>query len=333
VLRWSLHELPSSQHRAGLAGLALCINFLQRRTDRRGVCEVRSIDHEALEIAVNQLGMQELFDDVYAASEEETLVKVKWPKREPKRIDTIDVTDEKSGTTRTENRFVYDKVVPAGSLIADQDKGAVNGTKYWLKLWQGLVWSTLRGVPATRKPDIDRAKKLTVGDGAAAWCELAESPDTAIDLPSTYAIGAQAQSAENAPIRDRVRNRFLLHFWPFCVAIYVPTVLTRELKREFVGYALAMPDVAVLDTFVRDWQAVARGRGGEPDGYVPRDAVVAVAGEAGLDVVRRTEEIVALAQGKAETRFSLTAVDVFHVEKKAKTCDCTASIACCPCAG
>lgn len=29
-LSWNVHELPSSQHKAGLAGLALCVRFLER---------------------------------------------------------------------------------------------------------------------------------------------------------------------------------------------------------------------------------------------------------------------------------------------------------------
>src|SRR4051812_35548740 len=67
-LRWELYELPSSQHRAGLAGLALCVGFLKRKSDRKGVCEIVSIDPHGLTLSVDRLGMQSLFDDVYDAS-------------------------------------------------------------------------------------------------------------------------------------------------------------------------------------------------------------------------------------------------------------------------
>ena len=70
-LRWNLAELPSSQHKAGLAGLAICVGYLQRKPDRVGVCEVEALDPGGLTLKVDRAGMQSLFDDIYAASLEE----------------------------------------------------------------------------------------------------------------------------------------------------------------------------------------------------------------------------------------------------------------------
>jgi CRISPR-associated protein Cmx8 len=77
---------------------------------------------------------------------------------------------------------------------------------------------------------------------------------------------------------------------------------------------LGVPDIAILDEFIFAWDEVARRRGCEPSGYVPRDAVIDLAAEAGLDVVRRCNEAI-VKQGILSTRRWLTAVDVFHVEK------------------
>jgi CRISPR-associated protein Cmx8 len=107
----------------------------------------------------------------------------------------------------------------------------------------------------------------------------------------------------------------LLHFWPFVAPIYVPAVTGRDGEREFAGFALVIPDVADLEEFVRTWEQVARERGPEAAGYRPRDAVVDVAAEAGLDVARRAFLVVGRREGAALTRPWLTAVDVFHVEK------------------
>jgi CRISPR-associated protein Cmx8 len=315
-LHWNLHELPSSQHRAGLAGLAICVGFLRRNQDRRGICEIEGLDQHGLTLAVDRTGMQSLFDDIYDATVEETRSKSKWPGAEAKRIDEVDLKDEKTGRTRTEKRYVYDRVVPAGLVVRDWDGGAPGAPKLWLKLWQNVVWTTLRGVPATREPYNARAEARHTEDGGEAWEELAKTPNRSVALPSTYALGAQAKSAENVPFEDVARLRFLLHFWPFVVAIYVPAVLQRDGKRDFVGYALAMPDVAVLDDFVVAWEQVARARGCEPSGYVPRDAVIDLAAEAGLDVVRRSNELIAPKQGAVATRPWLSAVDIFHIEKE-----------------
>jgi CRISPR-associated protein Cmx8 len=315
-MRWELDELPSSQHRAGLAGLALCVAFLKRQSDRLGTCEIQDLDERGLTLVADRRGMQSLFDDVYDATVEETRSKSKWPGAEAKRVEEVEVKEDRSGKTKTEKRFVYDRVVPAGWLVRDWDAGASGAQKLWLKLWQELVWSTLRGVPATREPFNARAESRRIEDGSEAWDELSKSPNGTVELPSTYALGAQAKSAENVLFEDVTRFRFLLHFWPFVVATYVPAVLQRDGKREFVGYALAMPDIAILSDFVVVWEQVARGRGCEPLGYRPRDAVIDLAAEAGLDVVRRSNELVASRQGASATRAWLSAVDVFHVEKE-----------------
>jgi CRISPR-associated protein Cmx8 len=313
-LRWTLHELPSSQHRAGLAGLALSVNFLRRRPDRKGVCEIE-LDEQGLTLVVNREGMQSLFDDVYDATREETASRSKWAGADPKRIEEIEVKDEKAGKPRIEKRFIYDRVVPAGALVGDWDGAATGAPKLWLKLWQDMVWSTLRGVPATREPFNARADGRTIEDGAETWDELATKPDSTVELPSTYALGAQAKSAENVAFADVARLRFLLHFWPVVVAIYIPAVLQRDGQREFVGYALAIPDVASLSDFVAAWERVARGRSCEPAGYVPRDAVVDLAAEAGLDIIRRSKEVIGAKQGTSSTKYWLSGVDTFHIEK------------------
>jgi CRISPR-associated protein Cmx8 len=179
-----------------------------------------------------------------------------------------------------------------------------------------MVWTTLRGVPATREPFNARAEGRNCSDGTDAWDALARAPSKSVDLPSTYAIGAQAKSAENVAFKDVERLRFLLHFWPFVASIYVPATLTREGSRDFNGFVLVLPDVADLEAFVDDWPKVARERGGHASGYRPRDAVIDVAGEGGLDVFRRSLDVIATKQGSMRTKEWLTAVDVFHLERE-----------------
>lgn len=325
ALHWDLHELPSSQHRAGLAGLALCVDFLKRKPERKGTCEIAHIDERGLTLTVDREGMQSLFDDVYDASleEQERDKKLQKKKADGSKVDIEPkypptertVFDPKTNKERTRRVFIYDQVIPRGALVDEWDEGR-DGKKLWLKLWRDMVWTTLRGVPSTREPFEARAEGREIDDGRDTWTELATKPDSTVELPSTYALGAQAKSAENVAFADVARLRFLLHFWPVVAAIYVPAVLQRDGKREFVGYALAIPDVAVLIDFVGAWTRLARSRVCEPVGYVPRDAVVDLASEAGLDVVRRCNELVATMQGASATRPWLSGVDVFHVEKE-----------------
>ena len=312
---WTLHELPSSQHKTGLAGLALCVDFLKRNPDRKGVCEVESIDASGLTLAVSRVGMQSLFDEIYDASTEETFSKTKWADSEPKRVVELEVADRKTGKAKKEKRFVYEQVVPRGALIDDLETGT-DGKKPWLKLWREVLWKSLRGKPKTRGPYNARAEGRPVTDGAEAWDELTYGSNKSVALPSTYSIGAQAKSAEDVPFKNIAHCRFLLHFWPFVAAIYVPALLKRDGDRDFTGYALAIPEVSDLEAFVDGWPQVGRGRGGELSGYYPRDAVVDVAGEGGLDVFRRCLEVIATNQGSIRTTRWLAAVDVFHLERE-----------------
>lgn len=319
--RWNLAELPSAQHKAGLAGLAICVQYLDRKRDRKGVCEIVSLDTAGLTLRVDREGMQALFDDVYDASLDEQerdkpFVNKKTKEPEPaKRTFERTVTDKK-GVDKAKTIYVYDQVVPRGGVIDEWDAAPTGSKKLWLKLWRDLVWTTLRGVPATREPYELRAAKVSATDGAEAWEALEEKPLASVPLPSTYYLGAQATTAENVSFRDRVRMQVLLHFWPFAVPIYVPVTIKRDGARDYIGYAIVVPDVVDLVGFVTDWAKVARERGCEASGFVPRDAIVDIPAEAGLDLGRRAFQIIALREGVTATKPWLTAAEVFHVEKE-----------------
>jgi CRISPR-associated protein Cmx8 len=261
TLDYQLAELPSSQHRAGLAGLVCVIRWLERqpdfqeKTSNGTVCKLAHLDDLGASIELNQAGVEALFDEIYAASTEEQerpqLLKNKQKEIiSPLREEEREVTDKK-GKTKTKKVYIYPVVVPAGSFLADPtyDKSVEGKNGLWIKLWRDMVWSILRGVPATRKPFEARAEGSYGNDAASVWKQLTQPEDFTVKLPSTYFLGAQESNAENVPFKDRARFQFLLHFWLFAAQIYVPAVVDNEGKRNFAGYALAIPDVAKLEWF------------------------------------------------------------------------------------
>ena len=108
----------------------------------------------------------------------------------------------------------------------------------------------------------------------------------------------------------------MLHFWQFIAQIYVPAVINNEGKRDFVGYALAIPDVAELKPFCEDFPQMMRERGLELSGYRPRDCVVDLAVESALDLMRRLQERLAVKEGEKNTNDLILGVDVVHLEKQ-----------------
>jgi len=321
VLDWNLADLPSSQHRAGLAGLVLVMRWMARKKAIRGKCTLARIDSRGATLELDEEGLKSLFDEVYAASSEEVdraqpMKNTKTKKEIPYLRSVERSFTDKNGKEKTKTVYVYPQVVPAGSFLADLDAPASGGKGFWIKLWRDVVWGVLRGVPATRRPFEARAAKEDAGDAAVAWSELTRADNPALDLPSTYFVGAQATTAEAVSFTDRARQRFLLHFWPFATPIYVPQVVDNEGERNFVGFALAFPDVRDLDGFCLEYRRVLEERGHETNGYRPRDAVVDLAAEGALDLTRRLAERLVPLEGRKPTADLLLGIDVIHLERE-----------------
>lgn len=326
-LDYSLAELPSSQHRAGLAGLVCIMRWLERqpdfqeKTEDGTLCKLTELDDFGASIELNQSGIKTLFDEIYAASteEQERPQPLKNKQKEiipPLREVEREVTNKK-GETKTKKVYIYPVVVPAGSFLADPayDKSIEGKNGLWIKLWRDMVWSILRGVPATRKPFEARAEGDYRDDAASVWKQLTQPEDYTVDLPSTYFLGAQSSNAENVPFKDRARFQFLLHFWLFAAQIYVPSIVDNEGKRNFAGYALAVPDVAKLECFCDELPEMLSDRSTEKSGYRPRDALVDLAVASALDMMKRLRD--RLQQRTGEKLENLVfGIDVIHTEKQ-----------------
>jgi CRISPR-associated protein Cmx8 len=70
-LDYQLAELSSSQHRAGLAGLVLMVQWLKRQGAHPGICEVTRLDERGATLRINQDGLSALLtdDEVAAATD------------------------------------------------------------------------------------------------------------------------------------------------------------------------------------------------------------------------------------------------------------------------
>src|SRR6266446_6750238 len=121
-LDYNLAELPSSQHRAGLAGLVLMVQWLKRQGVYKGICDITQLDVHGATLRINQEGLAALFDEVYAASKEEQEraqpLKNKQkaiipPLREAIRTEI----DQRSGKDKTKTVYIYPAVIPKGAFL------------------------------------------------------------------------------------------------------------------------------------------------------------------------------------------------------------------------
>jgi CRISPR-associated protein Cmx8 len=320
-LSYRLAEMPSSQHRAGLAGLVLMVRWLDRHPEKKkGVVEIVILDGGGATLRIDESGVAALLDEAYAATAGE--VERRQPYKDPRtkqekppiRIEERSVTD-KRGKTKTEYVYVYPAVIPRGAFQAAWDPSCNDGVNgIWVKLWRDTVWSIFRGVPATRKPYEVRATNTRPSDAAAAWSELVANRTTA--LPSTYFLGAQARTAENVAFRDRSRDLFLLHFSPFVTAINIPSRVDNEGKTTPEGFALMVPDIADLREFVEVFPDTLRSRPAEHRGYRPRGAIIDVAAEGAVELLRLLRGRLEVREGGRPTADLVRGIDVFHSEKQ-----------------
>lgn len=313
-ITWDLARLPSSQHRAGLAGLLLFERWLRTVPGRAGVFEVTDVGPRRLTLRADQPGMRWAFDQLYAASREETESSSPWRDAVPVRIEErVDVSPK--GKPTTKKVYVYEVPVPKAGPVVAYDPTGDSPRPVWTKLWRDFVWTIMRGVPAQRLQYKDRAEGNPTSDGEEALKAISR-PDRSESLPSTYYLGAQQFTAERVDFRDTAGQKFLLHFWPLVASLYVPTSLDLHAgKSKDRGIVAVIPDVAALDDFVLALEATLLARSPELSRYRPRAAVIDLPAEAALDLSRRLRDRLAAREGHREVSDLVAAFDVFHMEK------------------
>jgi CRISPR-associated protein Cmx8 len=320
-LDYQLAELPSSQHRAGLAGLVLMVKWLERQGTNKGICELNRLDDVGATLRINELGLEALFDEIYAASLEER----EEPKlRTKKNSDVVkppirEVTREivKRGKVETKTFYVYPVYRPKGALLADLDPTAKGLDGEWIKLWRDMYFSILRGRDKQRLPFKARANNERTDDAAKTWDALRQPTGYAVKMPSTFFMGAQDTNAEDVPFKDKARDQFLLNFWPYVAQIYVPRIVNNKGEIRSNGFALAIPDVSDLAWFCEELPNVLRNRGVEVAGYRPRDCIVDLSIEGALDILSRLRERVAVIEGDRATGSLVLGIDIVHADKPA----------------
>jgi CRISPR-associated protein Cmx8 len=328
TVEYDLFDLPTAQHKAGLAGLILHIRDMEQRAKKgakiTSVPAIAELTPVSAKITFTQESVQALMDEVYAAEIVEVSVKTKWQGRAPKREDEIEEVDE-GGKAKKVKRFVYDVVQPAGHYLRSQFN---DDRSSWLKLWREMLWAIPRGIPKTRIPFEQRAEAKCCTEGIAAWADLVRVEQArkkngfyTAEVGSALWLGAQATNAELLPFKGRAEQNLLLHFWPLTTLIFVPQQITikyeddqLKVENEFVGYVLAIPEVADLETFLVDYPQLLGQLGRDVRGYRPAEAVIDLPAQGALAFL---EHLARLSSEKAadKVRYSIGSVDFLHLAK------------------
>lgn len=320
-ITYQLAELPSAQHRAGLAGLVLMLQYLKRQPgfeeqEKQGaIAQIHEADFNGFGVTLrfNLEGLQALLNLTYCAFEEERSTETKIKKFN--RIEEKEVTDAK-GKTKLVKRYFYTVNIPQGAFLVDWDKSSDDSNRgLWVKLWRDMLWTIIRGVPTTRNPYNQRVNGGNyTQDAQQIWGEL-QYPEKAIAQTGQYYLGAMATNSENVPTKDKAKYQFLLHFWVFVAQVYCPMVLDKDGRRERCGYALAIPDVADLRKFCVMFPDVLKNREIQPYGYLPREAIIDLPEEGALDLLLLLRDRIAKETGDQSIRRLILGIELIHAEK------------------
>ena len=256
LVPWSLPDLPTAQHKAGLAGLFVYVSKMAKFIQNAPFPVVESVSSLELSIRFTQASLRTLMDSVYAGEEHLVESRKKWSGRTP--VGEKTVTVEENDQQKQVKIFLYELVRPKAELIAYWMGG--DGDDSWVVLWREAVRRVLRAGGNTEKiyeftPKQESPTEKS-GDLKRLWSGLVAATgnrrETVQPVPTSMFIGAETKSAERVDFKGEVRHNLLLHFWPFVSPVFVPKTLQREKgqwKHKDSGFVLAVPEIGNMTEF------------------------------------------------------------------------------------
>lgn len=320
AIAYDLFDLPTAQHKAGLAGLVLQVTSMAtRKMPPEQIPTIEQLTSTSAVVRFTESSLQGLFDDLYDAAKVEVTVKTKWGDQKAKRVDELVQKDPDTQKPKKVKRFVYDVVQPCGRFLMQH---LPDGDGLWLKLWRDMLWNIPRSRPTTRRPFQQRADDEPCSEGAESWRELLafhkamdKGEIRTCEVASALLLGAQALNAESVPFRGRTDQTLALHFWPLSALVFVPQVVDNDGSSEFSGYTLAIPEVADLKEFCRVYPRMLSQLSTNARGFRPAAAVIDIPQQAGLNFLEDLARLAGRAAKKTEIGDVVSSIEYLHLVK------------------
>ena len=322
TLRYNLFDLPTAQHKAGLAGLLVMIESLKRR-GAGPLPEVSELGATEATITVTRQSLQVLLDDLFAAEVVEVLVKNKWQNKKPKEVKEIEVEEE--GKKKKEKRFLYDIIQPKGLFLKTFFPDSNDG---WIQLWRNMLWNILRAQPATRKIYEEMVDSQHSSISSKIFPALAKENQKKggnyfkESIAGSVFVGAQEKNAELVSFVGRPSHNFLLHFWHIVSFIFIPRTFTFKRAKDSSGkitwndqgFTLVIPEPSDLPWFKEDIIEAMQRLNTELAGKSnkPRQAMIDLSEEGGLEYLYHLAKYRTQQQGIDEC---ISCVEVYHVQR------------------
>ncbi len=322
TLNYNLYDLPTAQHKAGLAGLLFLIQTLIER-NVSPLPEIIEKTPISVTIIFSEPSLQTLFKEIYSAClVESTSKQVRRDKNkqviEPLRIEERLSADGK----KNEKIYVYQDVRPRGRFFADYFSGGEESP--WLKLWQDMIWGTLRAIPATRGIYEEQLENKTCTEASKIWAQLQKTTKPKNQsltnaVASSIYIGAQDVNAEQVPFQGLIAQNLLLHFWSLVSLVYVPqrfSIEDERIESKYAGFVLAIPEISHLEDFLEDFIPLIQNLTIEKWGYRPKDALITLPDEAGMEYLFQLTHAGFIETKGKKLKRVINAIELHHLEKQ-----------------
>lgn len=316
-LVYELHSLPTAQHKAGLAGLAMLVRWLGPE-GKRLIPQACEVGPNGASFRFTAETLRIVFNHLYAGQKFRIETPSKWAGAEPIEEIVKDIPDKESGKVKQQKYFIYEIVQPSFDIL--QDYFVEN--KDWLKLWREMCWATTRAVPKTRLPYEKTADGSSSGVAEEEWLDLTrevlaqrEGQSITAPIAGSVFVGAQATNAEFLTFEGFPKENLLLHCWILAILVFCPRSLNRDGQVENRGFLLAFPEVSDLEGFVQDYRLVTNDLGQKSRlvGIRPSGALLDVAAESALQFVASLSQV---AHRAGKQLSSVSSVEYFHLEKQ-----------------
>lgn len=329
TLEYHLPDLPTAQHKAGLAGLVLQIRNMQlpeRDFAKEEIPLLERVASQSAQVTLTEQSCHKLFNELYSARWEKVDVRSKWSGQTPLKTEPRDEVDSTTGKKKTVTYYTYRVVAPRNPFL---DMHLDN--EDWQKLWRDMLFQIPRAKPTTRRPFNERAEDKACSEGKKMWEELVRWENDrrknrirTTSVSSALLLGAQDVTAEQVPFHDRSDHSLLLHFWPLTVLIYVPWIIDVDQadparsRDEPVGYSLAIAEVSDLKKFCSRFPKVLEqlAHRAERRGYRPRAACIDLPAQSALEFLDNQAWLVGeKVREKARLRDLFNSVEYRHLAK------------------
>ncbi len=330
-LRYALNQLPSAQHKTGLAGLV----FLVRTMVERKMEPLPEDSHEGDDIwkfRFTKESFQALFDELYDAEKIEVKSTTKWSDMEA--IETRERTTEKDGKKKVEKVFIYELPVPKGTalkgILPEDEEG-----KKKLDLWRDMLWATYRGKPKARGVYHERALGKPCSFIDNAWNALQKKRESSEALAGSLLLGAESANAEGVPLKGTFEENLLLHFSHIACPLFVTRTFlikrgknenraTYSIKWEEGGYVIVMPEIVDIHKYVEQYKGWLGNPSQESKYHRPLSALIDLPEESGLEFLSTISE--RRIQTQDRTFFNtIEGVEYYHMVKKGNAVNVLAS--------